>query len=124
MTALAHSCVRSFPNDSALGKYLRVKDSSGNLALAGEEDELGVMEENSLAGDAVAPVRFLEEGKSIYMVASGAISQFADVYRTTAGKITATQGTSEDRLGVALEAATADGDVIEVLPKRLQTISA
>lgn len=118
MTARVFDCVRTFPNGDgvAVSKYLRVANNSGNLALAGQGEELGIMEDNMLAGDAVGSVRFLEPGKTVRMVAAQAITAYADVYRAASGKITDAQFASEDRIGIALEAATGDGSVIEVLP--------
>ena len=48
------------------------------------------------------------------LVASGAIAAGAKVISATAGKV-ATQGTGVNPIGIALEAATADLDVIDVL---------
>lgn len=48
------------------------------------------------------------------MVAAGPIAKYADVYSAADGKIDDTK--SGCRVGQALEAATANGDVIEVLP--------
>jgi hypothetical protein len=52
------------------------------------------------------------------MTAGGVISYGADVYAAAAGKVTAlpTAGGRYRKVGVALEAATADGDIIQVLP--------
>lgn len=50
---------------------------------------------------------------TLEMLASGAISIGADVYPAAGGKISATP--AGDPLGMALEEATADGDIIEIL---------
>ena len=117
MTARVHECVRTFPNGDgvAAAAYLRVRNNSGNLALANSEhEELGVLERPMLAGDETAPVRFLAPDVSVRMVAGEAIAQYADVYRFDGGKVGDT--VSGDRLGIALEAASGDGSIIEVLP--------
>jgi len=49
------------------------------------------------------------------MVASKAIAVGDTVYTAASGKISDTQATGAFEIGVALEAATADGEIIEVL---------
>lgn len=96
---------------SAIAQHLRVK-TSGALALAGAADvELGTME---VACTAAGPttVRLRTAKGTCKMVASGAITAGVTVYAAASGKI-ASSGTVT--IGTALEAATADGDVIEVL---------
>lgn len=118
MTAKVFDAVRSFPNGDgvAADKYLRVENNSGNVALGDQSEELGILETTLLAGDEMASVRFLQPGVTVRMVAAQAISAYADVYRAAGGKITDAQFGSEDRIGIALEAATGDGSIIEVLP--------
>jgi hypothetical protein len=60
-----------------------------------------------------ASVRILNTDGTVPMVANGAISQFARVFAAASGKVSSTGGVVE---GMALTAASADGDVIEVLP--------
>lgn len=96
---------------SAIAQHLRVK-TSGALALAGAADvELGTME---VACTAAGPttVRLRTAKGTCKMVASAAITAGVTVYAAANGKI-ASSGTVT--IGTALEAATADGDVIEVL---------
>lgn len=122
MTAKVHGDVRSFPNNSAIAPYLRVKLTAGFLVAAAKgEDELGVLEQRVLATDTVGPVRLLHEGQTVRMVASEAIAANANVYPADGGKVRVTLGTdTPERMGVALEAASGDGSVIEVLIKRLR----
>lgn len=99
---------------TALNRYLRVKLSSGVLALAGITDrEIGVLGERveaSKHGDVILS----SASGTTPMVASAAISAGALVYTAASGKIGASASTAYI-VGTALEAATADGDVIEVL---------
>ena len=114
MTALVHKDVRSFDNNAAVARSLRVMLSSGNVAAAGiTDDEIGVMEELSLAGDTKASVRLVNYGETVRLVAAGAVSQYAEVYPAASGKISAT--VTGARWGIALEAASGDGSEIEVL---------
>ena len=59
---------------------------------------------------------------TIMMEASGAISAGAAVYGDTDGKITATSTSNGNAIGVALEAASADGAVIEVAHKLQESV--
>lgn len=96
---------------AAIAQHLRVK-TPGALALAGAADvELGTME---VACTAAGPttVRLRTAKGTCKMVASAAITAGVTVYAAANGKIAAS-GTVT--IGTALEAATADGDVIEVL---------
>lgn len=103
----------SLPNNSALGRGIRVGLSGGNLAAVGDDaDELGTIADNVLATDPVAAVIPLNYYGVKQYVASGAITQYAIVYAAADGKIAAT-GTL--RRGIALEAASGDGAIIQVL---------
>jgi hypothetical protein len=78
---------------------------------------LGVAEVAAASGDVVA-VALLSADGTMEMTAGGVISYGADVYAAADGKVTAlsTTGGRYRKVGVALEAATADGDIIQVLP--------
>jgi hypothetical protein len=122
MTARVSHAVRSYPNNAALAPFLRVKLSAGYLLAAGAgDDELGVLEGRTFATDTVGAVRGLVSSESVRMVAAGAITQYADVYRAASGKISATP--NGKRLGIALEAASGDGSQIEVLPAKADSQS-
>ena len=99
--------------NSALAAHLRVKFSSGKLVVAsGAEDELGTLAARTLAADEYVAVIPRGMPGVRYMVASEAISQFAQVYAAASGKIAATGTLTR---GFALDAATADNNVIRVL---------
>jgi len=106
----------SFTAGAAIAIHLRVKGSSAKLAVAGIADkELGCIEAASFADGDVRAVRLTSAAGTCKMVANGAISQFAAIYTAAAGKVSATAGATSFLVGQALEAATADGDVIEGL---------
>ncbi len=107
--------VRTFQASAAIAQYLRVKLSSGKLAAAGAGEVcIGTMDAPALVADAYYGVRAWNAPGTRFMVAAGAITQYAAVYGAASGKI---DDTVNGRcIGIALEAATADGDVIEVLP--------
>ncbi len=108
----------SLPCTQALGQYLRVKnDVTYGLALAGASDEeLGTVNEEfvitGLGSRSHCPVLTPMAPGTHYMIASEAISQFGDVYAAASGKVAST-GTV--RIGKTLTAATANGDIIQVL---------
>lgn len=70
------------------------------------------------ADNTAVSVRLLTEAGTIEMTASGIISLGADVYAAAAGKVSAlpTTGGSYFKIGICMEAATADGDIIQILP--------
>lgn len=116
MTALASRSPRSYPNNSALGRGIRVKLSAGYLLAAGAgDDELGVMEDIALAGDTMGTVRALGPD-TVYMVASEALTAPCTLYRAASGKVSDTPNGSP--IATALESATGDNSIIECLPLR------
>lgn len=96
----------------AIGQHLRVK-TVGALVVAGATDvALGTLELPCVeAGPASVRLRTAQGTRK--MIASEAITAGNAVYAAAGGKIAATGSVYE---GTAYEAATADGDVIEVLP--------
>ncbi|HEY2411919.1 MAG TPA: capsid cement protein, partial [Pirellulaceae bacterium] len=114
MTALISRETKTFTNSGAIGPYIRVTLSAGVLAIAGATDPgIGVMETRALAADLTGTVRLRRKGDTIRMTAGGAIAQYAKVYPAASGKID--DVASGAALGIALEAASGDGSVIEVL---------
>jgi len=104
----------TFTANAALAPYLRVELSSGKLIAAGAlSNELGTLVKRVLAADDPAAVVPRNMAGTVKMVAAGAFSQYATVYGAAGGKIDDTVNANE--IGTALEAATADGDVVEVL---------
>jgi hypothetical protein len=97
-----------------------VKLSSGTMVHNTEtetDDPIGVNDYSVSSGE-VGAVKLLSEDGTQEMTAAGAIDQDADVYAADDGKIQALPvgaGTYR-KIGKAMEAATADGDIVEVLP--------
>lgn len=99
--------------DLSSSRYYAVQlDASGNVEIAESATDLlvGVLQNKPESGGA-ALYRFAGTTK---MVASAAISIGDWVTTTSAGKAVATTTDKNVVLGRALEAATADGDIIEV----------
>ena len=97
---------------------MRVKLVAGVLQVAVANDgpaaELGTLEERSFAAGDVVAVRAKNVSGTRKMVADAAVVAGAAVFSRAAGKVGATS-TGAFRVGIALTAAAADGDVIEVL---------
>lgn len=123
MSQFTEAPTKTFIASGALGKHLRVKDNgSGLLALAGTSDiALGTLERDALAANDPVAVRLPTAQGTRKMVASEAITAYALVYAGASGKVAATGTIVEGR---AMEAATTNGDVIEVLPHANTDVSA
>ena len=111
--------IKSFACSVELAPYLRVTyDATNGLAAAGPEvRELGTLRNRHIvsgvgASEKAAVVLRNAQG-TVKMVAAGAFSLFDPVYGAEGGKIDDTPNTNF--IGIALQAATADGDHIEVL---------
>lgn len=106
--------IKNFTAGAAIAQHLRVKLSAGVLAAAGAADvEIGTITDASFASGDIRGVRLRSASGTGKMVAAAAITAGVIVYGAAGGKISATAGGVP--LGIALEAASADNDVIEVL---------
>lgn len=117
MSQYNESRKRSFTAGAALGRGIRVKISSGKLAAAGvgatdETLEIGTMEVPAFADGDFVPVILRNAEGTVPMVASAAIGAGVAVYGAASGKIATTA--SGTAIGISMEAAAADGDIIEV----------
>lgn len=100
----------------AIAQYILVK-TNGALAVAGLGDEpLGVIDRDVFASGDVCNVILRSKQGTFPCVAAAAITVDTVVYGRADGKIDDDSGTSAVRIGIALEAATAAGDIIEVCP--------
>lgn len=101
-----------------LAQKLRVKIVTGTITSPPEVELAGVGEagigvnEVLTAITKLAAVEPLNKPGTLEFVADGVIAEGVDVYPAAGGKISATAAGSS--LGKAMEAATADGDIIEV----------
>lgn len=111
---------RTFQAAGALAAYLRVKlNGSNKLAASGvgaTEYDVGVTVEPSLAADDYIGVRMPNTSGTVKMTAAGAFDQEALLYAAASGMVD--DAVNGKPIGIALEAATASGDVVEVLPIR------
>lgn len=101
---------------TAIGRYLRVDVSSGVIVVAGAgERGYGHLDDHGvLSGQKTASVHQWNTEGTIKAVASGAITQYADVFFAAGGKYTATANGA--RVGKALSATSADNGIFDFLP--------
>lgn len=109
---------RTFIAAEAIGAYILVKVDSSGLAetatATAAEPKVGYTTASVTLGEA-ANISLIHGGGSSFATASEALSIGDIVYGDANGKVSAS-GSSGDKVGVTLTAATADGDVVEVLP--------
>lgn len=111
--------VRTFTAGEAIGAYILVKLSGDFTAsIAGLADNAIGVSREAVASGAEVGVFLLNKKGTVKMTASGTITQNAAVYATSSGKISAT--IVGRKIGYALESASADGDIIEILPIPLE----
>lgn len=106
---------KTFNAAAALGAHLRIIDNgSGSMALAGlNQKATSVVEFPAFAANEEVTGRLFTAPGTCKMVASEAITANTYVYSAASGKIAQT-GTIVE--GLALQAASGDGSIIEVLP--------
>ncbi len=104
---------KTFTAGADLEAYRRVKLSSGNVVYAGAgESFIGVTAHKAANGEPVTVIP-RSAARTYKLTAAGAVTSGAVIYGAANGKIDdAASGTAQ---GTALEAATADGDIIECL---------
>ena len=114
MSQFVETPTKTFKAGAAIVQFLRVKLTSSKLAEAGAEDgEIGTIEAKSFADGDIRAVRLATAQGTAMMVANGTIAAGATVYGASGGKVGTT--VNSHLIGVALEAAGADDDIIEVL---------
>lgn len=113
MTQQTESGFKTFTAGEALEAFRRVKLSSGSVVYADAGEEfIGITQDKVANGDPVT-VALRSAARSYKAVAAAAVTAGAVIYGAADGKVDdAASGVAQ---GTALEAATADGDVIEVL---------
>lgn len=108
---------KTFTADEAIAVNLRVKlDSDGRVTVAGLTDkDIGTAVTAAFAAGDSVTVKLRSGAGTHKMVASEALAIGALLYTEASGKVQDTAQATAFQIGHALEAATADGDVIEVL---------
>jgi Uncharacterized conserved protein (DUF2190) len=116
MSQYVDSNVKAFTSAGTIAQYARVTlGSGGTITEAGlAVKEIGTAMQAAVSGD-VVPVRLRTAAGTHKMIAKEAIAAGALLYTEAGGKVQDTAETSAFQVGHALEAATADNDIIEVL---------
>lgn len=113
MSQFVETPTRKFTAGAAIARHLRVTLTAGKLAAAGNTTvELGTLVDASFADLDVRAVRLRNAQGTCKMVAVDAITLGNPVYAAASGKISASGSVL---IGKALEASTADNDIIEIL---------
>lgn len=100
---------------SALARGARVKLTAGLLVAAGLADRhVGVMTARAEIDDH-AGVYLPGMSGTCQFIAADSFSAGAEVYTAASGKISDSAGAGSFRVGIALEAASGDGSIVEVL---------
>lgn len=117
MSQFVDTNTRTFVADEAIAIHLRVKlDGDGRVTLAGLTDkEIGTALTPAYAAGDTITVKLRSGAGTHKMVAIEALNIGATLYTETGGKVQDTAQATSFQIGTALESATADGDVIEVL---------
>jgi hypothetical protein len=113
MSQQTDNAFKTFTAGEALGAFPRVKLSSGTIVYADSEEAAIGVTQAAIASGAEGAVKLIAGGVGTYKVkAAGAITANASVYAADDGEI---DGAGTTVMGTALEAATADGDIIECM---------
>lgn len=110
---------KAFECDEAIAQYARVKlDSDGKITTCGLTDKgIGTATRETFAAGEFVDVRLDTAPGTSKMIVSEAVAAGATLYSEAAGKVQDTAQATSFQVGVAMEAAAADGDVIEVMPR-------
>lgn len=111
-----NSGVRNFDAAEAIPRHRLVKyGSAGTITLADlGEDAIGVSEAEAFASGENIGVRLINKAGTVALEANGAFAVNAVIYGTANGRVDDV-ATSAVKIGRALTAATAAGDIVEVL---------
>ncbi len=109
--------VKTFVASAAIAKHARVVlASTGLISTAGlAEKEIGTALAAAFAAGDRVPVKLRTAPGTHKMIAIEALAAGATVYTEASGKVQDTAAATAFQLGTAIEAATNDGDIIEVL---------
>jgi len=110
---------RTFIADAAIAQHLRVKlDSDGRVTVAGLTDKgIGTATRPTFAAGEELTVALNTKPGTQKMVAIEAVAAGATLYSEAGGKVQDTAAATAFPVGIAMESADADGDVIEVMPQ-------
>ena len=111
--AETHQSPRSFVAGGTISAYRRVKFSGTNVVHAGASDGGCGTSIEAASANGFTAIKLDIHGGTHKLEASGAISAGKRVYAAASGKAA---GSGTVLIGWALDAASADGDIIEFVP--------
>ena len=116
MSQYVDSNTKAFTASGTIKQYARVTlGSGGTITEAGlAVKDIGTAMEPAVSGETIA-VKLRSGSGTHKMIAIEALAIGATLYTEADGKVQDTAASTSFQLGTALEAATADGDIIEVL---------
>lgn len=117
MSQQVDSGFKGFLASAAITQFARVKlDAAGTISTAGLTDrEIGIAQNAAFAAGDQVNVKLRTAPGTHKMIAAGAVTNGAIVNTQASGKIDDAATATGYPVGTALEAATANNDVIEVL---------
>jgi len=117
MSQLNDTGYKGFVASAAISQYARVKvDAAGTVSTAGLTDkDIGTALNAAFAAGDLVQVKMRTAPGTHKMIAAGAVTLGAEVITQASGKIDDAATSTGYRLGIALEAATANNDIIEVM---------
>lgn len=119
MSQFNTSGLKTFTADAAITVHQRVKLTATGVDVAAEDEfAIGFAQANAAIGETVA-VRLINSQGTFKAIAGEALAILAPLYGADDGKVVDTDPGSGTIRFIALEAASADGAIIEVIPTSL-----
>lgn len=117
MSQYVDTNTKAFPASAAIAKHARVVlANTGKVSTAGlAQKEIGTALNAAFADGDLVQVKLRTGAGTHKMIAVEAIAIGATLYTEASGKVQDTAESTAFQVGTALEAAAADGDIIEVL---------
>jgi len=117
MSQYSDTGTKTFTASAAITKYALVKYASGKVAMNGLADRpIGVAMDAAFADGDLVSVKLLNAAGSFKGIAKEALADAAVLYTEAGGKLQDTAEATALPVGIALQAASADNDIIEWLP--------
>jgi len=117
MASYVDTNTRTFTASAAITKYALVTYASGKVTTCGlAERPIGVAMDTAFADGDEISVKLFNGAGTFKVIAKEALAVSAILYTEAGGKVQDTAEATALPIGQALEAATADGDIIEMLP--------
>lgn len=116
MSQQVDSNTKAFPASAAITQFARVKlASDGTISTAVLADvEIGIAQTPAFAANDMVTVKLRTAAGTQKAIAAAAITAGAGVWSAAAGKVSVS-ATGAYRVGTALESATANNDIIEIV---------